>query len=157
MSEYLFMLPLEPMAPGDVYPSSASLPLHCTVVHWFHLGGMMEITLCNKVFALASGVGQKHLELVSKEPALFGPQEDVPCFVLERSEQLQLLHTEMLLALAETRCVFTELRWVGAGYRPHVTSKDQKVFAAGSTYKAGSMVLIKRSHNLAVIDTFYFS
>lgn len=146
-SEYLILLPVEPLRRFDSYPAGQSLPLHCTVMHWFRIRSVASYMALNKKLELlASGVKPGAIELVSHEPALFGPNNDVPVHVLQRNERLNLLHTEILLFLALIKSVPEERRWVGAGYRPHVTNTD-KAFEPGQKYVPKHLVLVERSED----------
>jgi hypothetical protein len=142
--EYLVVLPVEPFTRGRSHPTGQSLPLHCTVMHWFRLHPEVSFAaLNNKLTVLACWVETGSIELVSQEPALFGPENDVPVHVLERNERLNLLHTELLLFLASIKSAPEQRKWVGAGYRPHVTSTD-KAFAPGQKYVSKHLVLVER-------------
>jgi hypothetical protein len=146
-SEYLVLLPVEPFRRFDSYPAGKSLPLHCTVMHWFRIRSAASYVALNKKLALlASKVDAGAIELVSHEPALFGPNNDVPVHVLQRNERLNLLHTEILLFLALIKSVPEERRWVGAGYRHHVTSTD-KAFGPGQKYVPKHLVLVERGED----------
>ena len=144
--EYLVVLPVEEIPEGASYKPGQPLPLHCTLMQWFHPGENFGLVgLGNELMLLAWGVKEGFIELVSKEPALFGPKGDVPVHVMERNENLNLLHTELFVFLAKTGSLPKELGWVGAGYRPHVTTALGEAFPPGKRHRAEWVVLIERN------------
>lgn len=155
-SEYLLLLPIESFLVGDTHKPGEPLPLHCTIIYWFQLGyghTLEEIT--TSLQGIASMEYFEDVILVSKEPALFGPENDVPVHILERREHLTLLHTLVFTLLATVRSLPSELKWAGAGYSPHVTSTDQE-FLPGTEHHPRELVLIERDENKLrkVIATF---
>ncbi len=150
-SEYLILLPVEPLRRGDSYLAGQSLPLHCTVMHWFRVRSEASYVALNmKLAILASWVDEGAIELVSQEPELFGPNNGVPVHVLRRNDRLNLLHTEILVFLASIESTPEERRWVGAGYRHHVTTTD-KAFEPGQKHVPEHLVLVERGKNKSKI------
>jgi hypothetical protein len=146
IKQHLVALPIHPMGVGTSYSPNTPLPLHCTVMHWFKLGPNNSIDqLNNELTRLAGEIrGESPLRLISSLSSLFGSKNDVPVFVLERNPDLEILHTKLLLFLAAAGCLLTELRWVGAGYRPHVATVGRYSFPAGQSYSANEIVLVEK-------------
>lgn len=144
-NECLVLLPIEKMSIGDMYPQG-KLPLHCTLMPWFrileeHLRGLRD-----KLMSLASSVTEKSIVLVPERQESFGPDKNVPVHVLRQDERLSLLHTEILVFLAERNSLPKELRWVGAGYQPHVTpTGGWSMF--GTHHISKHLVLIERGED----------
>lgn len=158
-SEYLVLLPIEAMPRGTPYPQGQSLPLRCTLMHWFHLGSALTPGhLYNELMLLASSGAKDHIELVSEKPELFGPNADVPVHVLQRNEELNLLHTQLLKFLAGVDSLPVELRWIGAGYRPHVATCEGRAFLPGTRHRARFLTLIERGEdkNKVVRSSYQF-
>lgn len=144
--QHLVALPIHPMEVGTMYPPNVPLPLHCTVMHWFKLGPNNSIDQLNSELTRLSGEirGESSIRLISSLSSMFGPKNDVPVFVLERNLGLEILHTKLLLFLAAAGCLLTELRWVGAGYRPHVATVGRCRFSMGQSHSANEIVLVER-------------
>ncbi len=144
--EYLVVLPIEKTAVGDVYPQGKPLPLHCTVMPWFRIDSEERLAgLRNKLMLLACGV-QNSIELITERQEFFGPHANVPVHVLRRDERLNLLHTELLVFLAERKSLPRELKWIGAGYHPYVTDTSYSL-ASGSRYTSKHLILIERGED----------
>lgn len=141
-TEYLVVLPVNAMSWGDRYREEVSLPLHCTVMPWFQF--YSEYDFEHFRIWLNALVNQKPIELVSEFPAMFGPDNTVPVHVLERNPALELLHTQIFLHLAQARATPSELRWVGAGYRPHVTTVRENQFLPGTRHIAKTIAIVER-------------
>lgn len=143
-NEYLLVIPIQDMWLHDVFEMEQPLPLHCTVMPWFELGGDLTLYELNlELRRIAQGM-KKRIELVSKEPALFGPNNDIPVHVLERTEELLGLHEKVLAYLRAHESLPYEEGYVGDGYRPHVTSTQYRHFPPGTTYPAQHLILIER-------------
>src|SRR3989344_1136006 len=121
--EYLVALPIEAMPLGCAYPQGTPLPLHCTVMQSFSLGPMLKYkALDEKLVQLAVSV-RGGIELVSEQPALFGPNNDVPCHTLRWHLGLETLHWELFEFLVSQGGVTANPQYMCVGYRPHVSSR----------------------------------
>ena len=145
MSEYLVFLPIEDMSEGTVYGPDEPLPLHCTLMQWFTLGKVAEQgPFAADLATLAADVREGYISLVSHEPALFGPKNDVPVYVLVRDRALDLLHTQLFMRIIENGGTVKNLHWAGAGFRPHVSTVEGREFKPGTHHHASCMVLVAR-------------
>lgn len=143
-NQYLLVLPLEPFEIGDSYQPGTELPLHCTVMPWFAIDDVLTFEHLNRrLDSLVSSISCRDLTLKSLRPALFGPNEDIPVHVLENNETLNMVHTRVLLLLGSMDSFPKDLRWVGAGYRPHVTSTHRE-FRPGSVHAARALAVVRR-------------
>lgn len=143
-SDYLIVLPIEPIPERESYGKGKSLPMHCTVMQWFHLGEMSVQRLQHELMLISSHVGEGAIVLTSERPALFGPGNDVPVHTLAPVEDLMRLHTEILLVLAKYGAKLPrEVHWMGAGYKPHVTSSGAS-FLPGTKHLPEFLTLIRR-------------
>lgn len=143
--QYLVALPLDPMDPGATFAPGEQLPLHCTLMHWFTIEykNPEQIILMEFERILREN-GPLTIMLVSIHAGWFGPNEDVPVHVLEHNDKLNLLHTQLLVRLAHNHAIFAEPRWIGAGYRPHVT-KTTKALSSGDFYRATEIVIVRKN------------
>lgn len=147
-TEFLVALPIDEMQNGSIYAQNDPLPLHCTLMQWFELGGeFAERRISDQIEMICASFGKEKLAVVARERALFGPNDDMPVSVLARGDDLNFLHTSLLLGLAMEHAVFKELRWVGAGYRAHVADVSGRSLALGSTHACDHMALISREEN----------
>ncbi len=147
-TEYLVALPVEEMSCGSVIKRTEHWPLHCTVMQWFRVNATRADSvgrLNNELSMLASLA--KGIELVSEAPDLFGATMDIPVHTLRRCDELNYLHTTLLVYLLQTGSSLMRLRWVGAGYRPHVTTHDGRAFLPGMRHVPTQLLLIKKDTN----------
>ena len=146
-SEYLIVLPIDPIPLGARYAKGERLPLHCTVMHWFksetQFFGVVPWEVVRQRKDLC--VGTEGIQLVSGAKENFGVNGEVVVNVLERNPILNVLHTLLLVHLVAHDFWPQKLQWVGAGYRPHVTPVHGRSFPSGTTYHAREMVLIERT------------
>jgi len=145
--EYLVALPIDKMRHGDTYRHGESLPLHCTLMHWFRLDeeqSDLRTRLSQKLTSIAGSREHDSVKMRSGGRALFGPQGDVPVTLLHRNVPLELMHTELLLFLALWQSAPKVLQWIGAGYRPHVADVNGHMFAPHRQRTARTLVLAER-------------
>ncbi len=146
-NQYLLVLPIEATPMGVRYPQGESLPLHCTVMPWFRLGQDYSFEELNHdLHRLTIEHREGEIELISRRLEFFGPNVDVPVHMLEKNNELNLIHTELLVLLAHAGCRLTEFRWIGAGYRPHVSNTKSSIFKPGTRHIAHYLTLIERNH-----------
>lgn len=146
--EYLLFLAIDPCKLGAGYPAGTLLPLHCTVMHWFafrdgHTFSSLHENLVRMVRRKnPAWIG---LNMVSKEPELFGPNDDVPVHVLERNDALFALHARIFRIL-EPCATHTERRWIGANWRPHVATTTHE-FPPGTEYTPRYLMAAERTED----------
>lgn len=122
MRAFLVAFEVEPVVMGRVYET---LPLHCTLMHWFrtkldhhaikHVVGLVCYTN-GPLFLHAGGIEN------------FGPQKTIPVSVIRETRDLMALHTKIHQVLLDLSVTFVEPQYVGEGYRPHVTVTDGRFF-----------------------------
>lgn len=94
----------------------------------------------------------EQIELVSARREFFGRKSNIPVHVLEESPALSLLHTELLMFLAEMQVSFGDnINIIGAKYRPHVTDRDTKTFPPGTKCIGKHLIFIQRNQVCKVI------
>ncbi len=145
------------MVENASYAPAASLPLHCTVMHWFQLNAESSFAALDYelIFVAACEVG-KEIEIVSGQRELFGPNGNIPAHVLQPNVKLVLLHNHLFRFLAKNDSLPKEFRWIGAGYRPHVTNSGNRSLRSGTRYAAKHLTLIERDMSKAkVVRTQY--
>ena len=148
--EYLVALAIDPMPEGAEYPAGVSLPLYCTMMHWFEGRKPMLDKILYPSLMLAA-CEPDEVELVSESATLFGPKNDVPCHLVKRTEELVLLHNRIFELLAKNDCLPEELRWVGAGWNPHVADRGERSFPPGTKCFVDHLVLVRRGPNRAKV------
>ena len=139
---YLVALPITPFVIGPYIGKSS---LQCTLMHWFTLSDhLSECVLRKWLRAYGFEMVKQQIELVSVEKALFGPDSDVPVYVLEKNETLMNQHNNLLDFLYTHRCGLPRPDWIGENYRPHVTVSKERIFVTGSRHVVTSLSLIRR-------------
>lgn len=150
-AEYLIVLPIESMPLHTGYEQGKSLPLHCTLMHWFSLDMRYSRArlweevqqVCAQHMYVTGCPGR--IELVSEACDLFGPNNDVPVHTLRRNDVLLTLHTRLLMLLTLAYSWPPALHWVGAGYRPHVSTVEGRSFPPGTKHIATRLALVERT------------
>lgn len=132
---YSVYLAVEPV---DLDATYTDLPLHCTILPWFTLGRGYESGLRKKVAVIARRTTP--IELISVAPALFGPNNDTPVHTVKRVQQLVRIHNELKDRYGAH--VF-DTHWTGKGYRPHVTTIDDRAFLPGTTHMADTIYAVR--------------
>lgn len=135
MAMYIHFFEIEPVEVGQVY---TPLPLHCTLMGWFSTDAPLT-ELENLTREICSR--QKPFEMVSAEPALFGPNCDLPVFTLRPNSTFMALHLELLAHLEGIGAKQKQPSYAGPNYRMHVTTKGERSFSTGSNKTATRVVL----------------
>lgn len=146
-SEYLVVLSIDDIPDGQIYSAKETLPLHCTLMHWFTLDqglplGELDVELSNLAITMGGT-----LQLITDERKLFGPHNDVPVWTLKRTDELLLLHTRLFAFLAQYESLSKDLRWIGAGWSPHITIVNGWSVRRSERFVAKHMALIERGEN----------
>lgn len=139
MNAFMIFLPIDPMSVGLEFKSA---PLHCTLMPWFQTSASVaeiEQLIRNKCSKYRS------LTLISGEPALFGPENDIPVHVLEPNLDLQTLHLELFDALNANGARFLD-RYAGPCYQMHVSNHKGRVFGPGMR------LTVKKAHLIRPVD-----
>lgn len=136
MNAFLFVLEVEPMKLGHVYEV---LPLHCTLVHWFHTERNAE-----DILRAVKEKIEEHapVTLTSQKAALFGREENIPVHTVH-GEGLHLLHNDLVEILNTLTVTYSEPEFVGNGYKPHVTTHGEKTFTPGSITTVKNVYLVE--------------
>lgn len=130
MARHAFLVVLE-VDPIGLHHMYSHLPHHCTIMHWFRTGASVEQT----VEAIAPVLAKTPaVELRAGEPALFGPNHDVPVHLIEPSKILHELHLRVLSTLSGVEIVHTEPSYTAAGFHPHVTTQSEGDFPTSSKH-----------------------
>jgi hypothetical protein len=133
---YLFALEVQPLEAGATY---RTLPLHCTLMHRF-LSELSPGVLAGKLGSFFAGVPQ--VKLIPREYVLLGPNQ-VPVSELELTSQIRNLHMELYALLNSLRVKYTAPEWVGQGYRPHVSGRENARLEIGSEHISPAIYLIE--------------
>ena len=137
MRTYLFVLEVETMQVGAVYKS---LPLHCTLMHWFNASITPE-DLIKKVTSVFKD--RSPIELVSDAPAMFGKNNNIPVHTVIMTQTLQELHEELFSALNNLGAKHNEPAFVGSGFHPHVTTHGEQSFPPESRIVTRNAYLVE--------------
>lgn len=118
--EYLVMLGIEECEVGHVYEI---LPLHCTLLHWCATSSPSDAFL-GEVLPVLLSLRAMRLTTMSEEN--FGPNNDIPVFVVEKTSALIQAHFKVLEAIQGLGAKNENDAWVAEGYRPHITETDDR-------------------------------
>jgi len=120
-SRLVVVLPLAPLRVGDSFAVS-DWPLHITVVPPF----LTDADPADVAAVVASAVaGQPVIRATAGPDALFGRHHDVPVSLVADNPELARLHRTLVEALLPFAAAPEEPAFTGAGFRPHVTVKNQ--------------------------------
>jgi hypothetical protein len=133
---YLFALEVQPLEVGAVYDE---LPLHCTLMHRF-LSELSPQVLVDKTQPFFAAI--KPVKLIPHEHLLLGPKQ-VPVSELKLANQLKGLHAGLYTLLNDLHVEYTAPEWVGEGYGPHVTDRENARLEVGTEHIAKTIYLIE--------------
>jgi hypothetical protein len=140
--DYLIVLPIDPMLVGDLYAKGEELPLHCTLMPWFRLSSSFSRERLNyELMVLGTGLDEGFIELISDYPEYMG---HVLAHILKRDARLLLLHTRLLISLVKINSQPRDVEWIGAGYRPHVTNRTDKLLVPYRRHRVTDLALLER-------------
>jgi len=142
MKAYLLALEIEPFEVGKTY---ASLPLHCTLVHWFWLD-MASAELTAHLQNAAKGF--KPVHILAQDTAIFTghtKQGTVPVTVntVEYTPDLHELHTKMCTTLDRLSVRYQAPEYVKKGFAPHVTRTAQSQLSRGEKHLSTALYLVE--------------
>ncbi len=139
---FCIALEIDPVRIGDAY---SPVPLHCTLMHWFR-----STRSAKSVEEMLRFVCSDHkpIELLSRQHELFGPNKDIPVIVIERNDALYRLHCDLYVMLRAANTEFSELRFVGSKYRPHVTTQKGRAFKPGRRCIADTAYIIQAMNSM---------
>jgi hypothetical protein len=141
-AKYLVAIPFSPWEIG----LHVGKGLHCTLLHWFTLSKFLtEKHLKTELRLIGLDFAIQHIELVSSQRALFGPNFDVPVSVLEKNEKLDLSHRRLVAFLRTNLCGLPREDWIESCYRAHVSVNHGQVFAVGQRHRVSRLALIRQT------------
>ena len=138
---YLLALEVVPMAVGQAFDQ---LPMHCTIMHRFH-SALSAADIAAAVAPIIAACEPILLQPVSHQA--FGPRKQLVTMT-EPSFPLLDLHRKLYSKLNELGVQYTELDWVGDGYIPHVTDKQDKRLNIKKPTLSQAVYLISVEHPL---------
>jgi len=143
MKPYLIANEIMPMQAGERH---YTLPLHCTLVHWFWLD--TSIIDINAMVDMIADIHTKPIRLIPDDEQLFTTPTlsgDMPVCVttVERMPELIDLHERVTSLLVSMDAEYEKPEYIHEGYRPHITHR------AGETVDMGGYV----SKNLYLITS----
>jgi hypothetical protein len=133
---YLFALEISPLEEGAAYET---LPMHCTLMHRFWVSETPEelaqkAKLILRKYQNISFTPGKKMEL--------GPKHTV-VYELEGLDELKRLHMELYGLLQSLGTTFTEDEWVGDGYTPHASDREDSPLRQDVPFTASTVNLIE--------------
>jgi 2'-5' RNA ligase len=138
---YLVVLAVGDFEKNKIYDT---LPLHCTLVHWFYANlnpSELSQVINDQVRVM------KPIKLVSISDDYFGPSDEsrpkVHVNLIEKTESLLRMHCVLCDALKEANVEFTEPTYVSKGYEPHVTRTTNAGLDVGTEYFADRLYLVE--------------
>lgn len=134
---YLFALEIAPLTVGESY---RTLPMHCTLMHRFW-ATQSPAELASKVALIF----KKYVDGITFIPGKImelGPNNTV-VFELEQTETLRRLHMELYNLLNSLGVEYTEADWVGSGYTPHASDREDSPLKQGKPFTAKRVNLIE--------------
>ncbi len=154
MRQFLLVLPIDRMPIGTVY-RGGEMPLHCTLMRWF--GFASDDVLLGFTDWLRSHMsGFESILIESEKSTQFGVYRNIPVHTLVHNDQLSLLHTQIFRYLVQVGAEPSDMLWIGAGYRPHVTTVGDREFRMGMQHVIDRVVLVEQgvTSDNQVIDVF---
>lgn len=114
--------------------------MHCTLMHRFWTT-QAPAELAEKV----ASIFKKYSKGVTFTPGKkveLGPNNTV-VFELEQTDTLRLLHMELYELLNSLGVEYTETNWIGQGYTPHASDREDSSLKQGEPFTARAVNLIE--------------
>lgn len=151
---YILTLELSPLNVGEMYNP---LPSHLTLVSrfWTSLTPEELAKLVKPVFERINKI-----TLLFGETAFLGPQKK-EVSLISLNDELRQLHAKLFKLLRSINVEFTNPHWVGGGFKPHITKRNNVDFPIGYKQTTESAYLIEieiknNKHFRFVRDKFNF-
>jgi len=143
MHTYLIILEITPLKLGGIYDS---LPLHCTLVHWFWLK-QAPSEVAKRLAATLTSLPSVTLKASNERtfPSKNKHGETVPVVVndIAQTSGLRDIHERTCTILENMGVQYSEPQYVRNGYHPHVThQKDGKLFP-GEVHESARLYLVE--------------
>ncbi len=133
---YLFALEISPLEEGAAYET---LPMHCTLMHRFWVSETPE-DLVGKVKPILKKY--QNITFTPGKKMELGPKHTV-VYELEGLDELKKLHVELYELLKSLGTTFTENEWVGDGYTPHASDREDSPLVKNVPFTATAVNLIE--------------
>ena len=139
MKAYLLALEIAPIAIGKTYES---LPLHCTLMHWFRIDAIDDFIQQVHVLVGTKAAPELHIE----EPDDFtGITKtgviSVKVNKVRKTDELNDLH-EAIATIAESLGVeYVMPQYIHTGYVPHVTHQGADQLSSGDEVRVTSLYI----------------
>ncbi len=143
MHAYLIILEITPLKVGGAYDT---LPLHCTLVHWFWLKQEPE-EVTKRLEAVLSNTAPVSLR-VGTEQAFTGKNKNgelVPVTVndVELTPELRKLHEQVCTVLKSMDVHYSEPQYVHDGFHPHVTHQKDGQLSPSEIRRSAKLYLVE--------------
>lgn len=141
MKAYLLALEIDSIKIGNSYDS---LPLHCTLVHWFWL----DTTKVDELITSLPKLMPKNLVLEAQHEEVFTgftKTGTIPVTVTKvaKSRELQKFHNNVCALLDSLEVVYEKPEYIREGYVPHVTHQKGKKVSKGDSLKVTGAYLVE--------------
>lgn len=141
MKAYLLALEIDPIKVGESYDS---LPLHCTLVHWFWL----DEAKVDELTAALPKLIPESLTLETQDEEVFTgftKTGTVPVTVnrVANSPELKRLHTTVCDLLDSLGATYEKPEFIREGYVPHVTHQKGRKVSKGDKLNASGVYLVE--------------
>ncbi len=122
------------------------LPLHCTILRWTRVDNLSLKDLLNKLKDIISGFNAIKLDLT--EEALFGEDDVVEVVKVDKNQQLDKLHKDLLNMMTQSfRGVIQSPQWSDDGYNPHITKVGDSDINPGQSMLATKLFVVLKTKN----------
>lgn len=113
--KYCLVQFLEPIDDGFIF-STEDWPLHSTIAGVFAFDRSRYGNDFNEMITRQSSTGSR-----TTEPAFFGANSEVPVMLIERTEEIELLHKNIVDFILSHDGSFNEPHYLYGDFLPHVT------------------------------------
>lgn len=133
---YLFALEISPLEEGAAYET---LPMHCTLMHRFWASETPD-DLAQKTKPILRKY--QNISFTPGKKMELGPKHTV-VYELEGLDELKKLHMELYRLLQSLGTTFTEDGWVGNGYTPHASDREDSPLVQNAPFTVTTVNLIE--------------
>jgi len=140
MKAYLLALEIQEVEVGRLY---SSLPLHCTLVHWFWTDDSKK--LLTVIESILETLPAPTL-FVEGEEEFTGNTKSGPIGVkvnkVTKTQRLATLHETIAILLEEAGVIYVMPQYIHEGYVPHVTHQQEARLNKGDKAQVSSVYLV---------------
>jgi len=133
--------------PREVGVSSKHSPQHLTLVPTFEPNLSMAVDAVEEVQTMFDP-----FEVHATRQAMFGPDYDIPVYLVEPIDDLVLLHAALVTALEKRKMDLTHTRYIRDEFQPHIAIKaNSPGITEGQNFLVDHLAVMGKGENVRTV------